>query len=225
MITRTREAAAVAAAPLPRVNLLPPEITEAARFRRVQAGLGLGVVAVVGLVGALYVSAAASVSAADDELQTATAQSGELQRQIAGYRDVTAKYAAAAAAEQLLVQAMGSEVRYSRLLDELARAIPEGVWLTGATWAQTAPGAAPGTAGTPGVGSAPLGAVTLTGTARTHQDVAVWLETLAEQGGYASPYLQSAAEARLGTRVVVNFSISVELTPEALSGRYDEAGS
>ena len=44
-------------AAMPRVNLLPPHIAEAAKLRKVQALLGLGVgLTVVGVVG-LYVSA------------------------------------------------------------------------------------------------------------------------------------------------------------------------
>jgi hypothetical protein len=40
---------------LPRVNLLPPEIGEAVRFRRIQLGLGGGVLAALGTVTLLYV--------------------------------------------------------------------------------------------------------------------------------------------------------------------------
>ena len=58
-----------------------------------------------------------------------------------------------------------------------------------------------------------------------HTDVANWLESLAREKGYAGPLLQSSTEALLGTRKVVNWSVTVTLTPEALSGRYTKTGS
>ncbi len=55
MITLTRETAAAVVAPrLPRVNLLPREILEQERFRRVQYGLSGAVLAAAGVVGVLY---------------------------------------------------------------------------------------------------------------------------------------------------------------------------
>ena len=212
MRTLRREAPAVTPVTLPRVNLLPPEILEAARFRRVQAGLGLGVVAAFALVGALYVSATGAVSDADRQLQAATSEQRALQGQIATYHDVTAKYAAAATAQQMLVQAMSSEVRYSRFLNDLSLSMPENVWLTNATWAQDASS------------STGLGTVTITGVARSHDDVAGWLEQLAAQRGYAAPYLQSSTEVLLDTQKVVNWSTTVVLTADALSARYTKVG-
>ena len=216
-LRRPAEALELAAVTLPSVNLLPPEIGEAIRFRRVQAGLAAGVVTTLGLVGLLYVGAHGAVRDAQRDVQAATAEQTTLRTETAGYADVTQTYARVAAAEQMLVQAMGSEVRYSRFLNDLSLSIPADVWLTGATWTQ---GTADGTtAVTPG-----LGTVTLTGVAKKHDDVAVWLEQLAAQKGYAEPYLQSSTEALLGEKTVVNWSTTVSLTPDALSGRYTEAG-
>ena len=48
---------------LPRVNLLPPEIGEARRFRRIQYGLGGGLALSAGVVALLYVAAAGSARA------------------------------------------------------------------------------------------------------------------------------------------------------------------
>ena len=55
-------------ATLPRVNLLPPEIEEQRRFRKVQIGLGAGVVAAVGVVGALTLLASGAVGDAQHRL-------------------------------------------------------------------------------------------------------------------------------------------------------------
>ena len=84
---------------LPRVNLLPPEIGEAVRFRRIQMGLGGGLLATLGVVALLYVGAVSSVGEAETELAASTATGTQLQAENAKYADVTAVYAAAAAAE------------------------------------------------------------------------------------------------------------------------------
>ena len=50
---------------LPRVNLLPLEIGERVRFRRIQYGLGLGVLGALGVAVLLYALASGSVADAE----------------------------------------------------------------------------------------------------------------------------------------------------------------
>ena len=221
---------------LPRVNLLPPEIGERRRFRRVQAGLGCGVGAAVLVVGLLFAAAAGSAGGAQGELDEAGSQQRALQVQTARYRDVTATYRRAADAKAMLTAAMGQEVRYSRFLNDLSLSMPAGVWLKSVTYTQAAaPGTATPAAGTPAAGTsaggtagaapAGLGTVTLSGVAFEHQDVSTWLESLAGEKGYGGPLLQSSAEVLLGSKTVVNWSTTVNLSPDALSGRYTRTGN
>lgn len=199
---------------LPKVNLLPPEIAEAARFRKVQMGLAGGVLAAVGVVALLYVGASGSLSDANTELQSSQATGTQLQAETAKYRDVTAVYAQAAAAEAMLTQAMGEEVRYSQFLNDLSLTVPENVWVKNVSFVQAAAPPALGST-EPGIGTA-----TFTGVGFKHDDVAVWLESLAKQKGYANPYFSSSTEVLIGTRTTVDFSSTVTLTPDALSKRY-----
>ena len=199
---------------LPKVNLLPPEIAESARFRKVQMGLAGGVLAAVGVVAMLYVGATGSLSEATTELESSQATGAQLQAETAKYRDVTAVYAQAAAAEAMLTSAMGEEVRYSQFLNDLSLTVPENVWIKDVTFAQTATPPALG-ATEPGIGT-----VTFSGVGFKHDDVAVWLESLAKQKGYANPYFSNSTEALVGTRTTVNFSSTVTLTSDALSKRY-----
>ena len=199
---------------LPKVNLLPPEIAEQARFRRVQGGLAGGVLAAVGVVALLYVGASSSLGDASTQLQASQATGTALQAESAKYKDVTAVYARAAAAEAMLTQAMGEEVRYSQFLNDLSLSVPENVWIKNVAFAQVAVPPALG-ATQPG-----LGTVTFSGVGFKHDDVAVWLESLAKQKGYANPYFSSSTEALVGTRKTVNFTSTVTLTQDALSKRY-----
>jgi len=211
---------------LPRVNLLPPEIAERATFQRIQAGLGVAVLAAVGVVGLLYLSASHSVASAQGDLDTATSQASSLQQQSAKYADVTATYARAAAAQATLRTAMGGEIRYSQLLNDLSLTVPSNVWLSSLAYASTPPVVTTATpvAGAPAA-STSVGTFTATATAFSHDDVAVWLESVAGLKAYANPYFSTSAEGLLGTRKVVTFSSTAVLTPAALSGRYtDPAG-
>jgi Tfp pilus assembly protein PilN len=209
---------------LPRVNLLPPEIEERKRLKQIQVGLGAAVAASVGVVGLLFMGASSSVASAQEDLDAATARGTQLRAEAATYANVTAVYAQAAAAQALLTQAMGEEVRFSRYMNDLSLTVPDNVWVKNVTFAQTgagapAAGAAPAAAA-PAAGEPAIGTVTFTGVGFSHDDVAVWLESLAGQKGYANPDFSNSTEALLGTRKVVNFTSTVQLTSSALSGRF-----
>ena len=221
MTAQTLEARLVGTAPvlLPKVDLLPPEIQERRAFRRVQAGLGGAVCAAALVVGGLFVLANSSVGSAQEEMATADATHDRLSTQAASYDEVTAVYRRAAEAQSMLASAMGEEVRYSQLLNELSLSIPKGVWLTNVTFTQKGAAGAAATDTTGGIGT-----VTATGTALAHGDISQWLETLAGEPTYADPALASSAENLLGDRTVVTWSTSTTLTPGAYSDRYTRPG-
>src|SRR5436305_11153156 len=82
---------------LPRVNLLPPEIAEAARFRRFQLAMAGAGVAAVAIVAGLTYSAHSGVTSAKSQLASAQAEHAQLQTQLdslASVRDVYAQVAA-----------------------------------------------------------------------------------------------------------------------------------
>lgn len=201
-------------ATLPRVNLLPPEIEERRRFRRIQLGLGAGVAATAGVVALLFVAATGSVNAANEELELANAENARLKAETATYADVQAVYAQAAAAEAMLTEAMGTEVRYSELMSNLSLSVPENVWLKSLVFTQAEVAPAVG-ATEPGIGT-----VTVSGVGFSHEDVAVWLESLAGQEDYTNPYFSSSTESLIGPRTVVDFTSTATVTPAALSGEY-----
>ena len=204
---------------LPRVNLLPPEIAERVVFQKIQLGLGAAILAAVGVVGLLYVSASHGVTSAQADLDTANSQESSLQQASARYSNVTAVYNHAAAAQAMLTTAMGTEVRYSQLLNDLSLTVPSNVWLSNLAYTSTAPAAGVAAAAVPAA-AAGIGTFTATAVAFSHDDVAVWLESVAGLRTYANPYFSTSTEGLLGTRKVVNFSTTAVLTPSALSGRY-----
>ena len=207
---------------LPRVNLMPPEVAEAKAMRRLQTVLGAAGLASVAVVGVLYVSASHSVSAANSDLESAKAQTTQLQGQVAKYKDVTATINAANAAQAQLVTAMGDEVRYSQLLNDLSLAVPSTVWLKSLQFSSTAP-----SVGTPGAapvsynGVLPMGTMTVQGIGFSHNDVALWLDALAGlDKTYANPYFTNSTEALIGKRPTVNFNANAVVLSSAQSHRY-----
>lgn len=204
-------------AAFPRVNLLPPEIAETQRLRRVQAGLGLAALASVAAVALLYLQAGSAVSAAQQQLSAAQAQQTSLQTQLARYNDVQQVAAQVQAAKAMYATAMGPAIDWAGYLNDLTLSIPDNVWLTSvsATESATAPGApAPST----GLVPSGIGTINFAGVAFSRYDVANWLDSLAKEPGYTFPYVSNVSETTIGPRVVVNFSSSVVLTPQAETG-------
>ena len=204
----------VGTTPAARVNLLPPEIAEQQRARRVQTGLGLAVVAAAGVVALLYLAQVSKVNDAEEELALAQQQQVRLTAERARLQSVADVYAQVAAREALVRQALANDIAWSNYLNDLMLTIPDNVWLTSMVAAQGAPAGAVAP-GTPrGIGS-----VSFSGMAFDHDDVATWLEVLARQKGYANPYFSSSTETEVGPRTLYAFSSTVTLTTEALSGR------
>lgn len=221
-MTVTTFATATGAHTLPRVNLLPPEIAEERTIRRVKVGLAAGLVGCAAVVGLLYTTAHSSVGTAKSDLDTVTAQRASLQTQIGKLSGVTQTYAEVAARQAMLTQVMGDEIQWSHFLNDLSLTMPDHVWLASASFTQSMATAAKPAAGAPAgaVFDAGVGTVTFTGVALNHDDVAVWLETLAKQKGYANPYFTNSTEGDLYGHPVVNFQSTVTVTPVAYSGRY-----
>ncbi len=210
---------------LPRVNLLPPEIEEQRRFKRTQAGLGLGVAAVAGAVGVALLLATAQANSAQEDLDVAQARNRTLTQQQAQYAEVPLVYAQVEAAQARLSQAMGREIRWSFVMNDLSIITPDKVWLTSMTVTPNNDAAAPVADATqyltPGIGS-----VSFEGKAYKHNDVAAWLVALGKQAGLAQPYFSVSKVEQIGEQDSVTFSSQATITEDALSGRWtDKAGS
>ncbi|MDX6225543.1 MAG: type pilus assembly protein PilN [Frankiales bacterium] len=228
-MTVTTFATSTATQALARVNLLPPEIREERVVRRVQVGLGLGLAGCAAVVGLLYTAAHHSVTAAQADLDQATAQRTALQSDVARLNSVSQVYAQVASREAMLTRLMGDEVQWSHYMNDLSLTVPSNVWLTSVTITQTA-GAPAGPTSAAGAGApvfdAGIGTITFNGVAMSHDDVAVWLESLAKEKGYANAYFTNSTEVGLYSHKVYNFTSSVTVTPGAYSGRFSKpAGS
>ena len=220
----TAGADVVGADALPRVNLIPTEITVTRRFRRVQGLLGLVVLATVVLIGLLVFLATGRVNRAQERLDAAQARTATLERELATYRPVEGAYRAVDTARDTLRTALGGEVRFSRFLADLSITVPDSVQFKTLTVTVGAPSpdqAAAAAAAAAGV----IGSVSVGGLAASHDDVAAWLDAVAKRRGMADPYFTTASRVVEGSGTAVKFESTAALMRDALSGRYaDEDG-
>ena len=228
-------------AAFPRVDLTPGVIAEEAKVRRGKLVL-VGAAAVsVGVVGALYMMAGQEVAAAEERLDAANARSSVLAAQLAEYADVPKARAELAQAQIQQYVAMGGEVRWSFLLNDLALTMPRGAALTelkgtidGVAPVVQAAGApaADGASTTSVLGKPAIGRFDYTGEARAYSNVATFLDTLAKQKTLLDPYpgtVQEASDTETGTSTGSTstpgegyaFTASSSITDKALSHRYD----
>ena len=213
---------------MPRVNLLPAEIAEAARFRRLQFAMGAAVVGAVVVVGGLYVHGQSAVSDAQSQVDAANTAHTAAQNDLAALSGVSSVYNEVAAKQAMLQTAMGAEVQWSKYLSDLSLRIPDNVWLEGMQATQTNTGLVSSATPVDPTALTPtgIGNITFTGVAFSHADVATWLDMLAKERGYTGAYFSNSTKGFIEDKKVVHFSSSVVLTDEAKSGRYTKpAGS
>jgi Tfp pilus assembly protein PilN len=202
---------------LVRVNLLPPEIGQRRRLRRIQAGLAaLVALAVVG-VGAGWWQASQSVTSAQGELETAQAEGVKLQAQAAQYAEVPKLAAQLAEAQGNLDRIQANEVHWSTQLADLSLRVPSTVWLTQMAVTQSFPAAAAPAAGDPLAPANAIGTLTYQGYALQQADVATWLDSLARLSGADYPWFTNATKQKIGDREVVQFTSTAQVTGDALA--------
>lgn len=103
-------------------------------------------------------------------------------------------------------------------LFDRSKRIPSTVWLSQVT---VGPAAAAAPAGPAVVGAVPaVATLTFTCIALSHDDVALWLDSLAKEKGWSDPYFSTSVEQYIGSHQTYTFTSSVTVTAAALSGRY-----
>jgi len=217
-------------APVARVNLLPKEIGERRRFRRVQQGLALVVVLSVCGAGAAVWWSERQVDDAQAELDAVQARTVTLQARRSDFAEVPATTAQVEAAEGARATAMANDVPWYRYMTDLDAAAPSGVSFTAFTL--TVPGAATTAASAGGAQTStqdPLapangvGAVTLDGISGEYPQIARWMLALDGVAGLDVSTLANATTKE--DRSAVTFSSGITVTDEALSHRYDRKAS
>lgn len=235
------------AASFPRVNLIPEQIAREVQVRRARGVLVVAAAASVAVVGGLYMMAAGEVSSAQEQLDSAQARSAQLAAEAAKYADVPKVQAELVAAQTQQVTALGGEVRWSTILNNLALTMPSGASLT--SLKGTVSGQAPQVAaaqGAPSTGSSTssvlgnpgIGTISYEGEALTNGRLAAFLEAISRNTGLIDPFATTAQAAQNSTAAAgssagttstqpksITFAASATVSSKALSHRYDVKGS
>jgi Tfp pilus assembly protein PilN len=217
----------------PRVNLLPPEILEQRFVRRLAFGL-LGAVLVCGAaVGGVYAHTGQGEAAARSDLESARATQTTLQQQQRSLMPAQEAQTQVLAAQKALSAAMGSDVLWSRYLDELRLKLPDGVRFSSvaltptngtapATASTSTPNSSSASGGTSGTVPGTIATLTISGKARSQLEVASLLQQLATIRAFTGVYLTNTqGDATSG---VISYTVTAGVTPEALSKRYSSEG-
>jgi Tfp pilus assembly protein PilN len=209
-------------APVPRVNLLPPEIVDARGFRKVQVRLFAAVLVTLLAAAGGTMWAQSQVAAAQSALDVTTAQTTVLHRQEAQYAQVPRVTGALTTAGTARETAMAQDLLWYRLMSDIALATPSNVWLTTmniSLASQTGKVAAG--SGDPLLPTG-IGTVTIAGTAATYPDVAAWLEAIVRVRGLDASTLQTVTRSTAGgSGGQLQFTSQIVIVSSALSHRYD----
>jgi Tfp pilus assembly protein PilN len=199
---------------LPRVNLLPPEVNAADAARRVRFALAGGLVAVVAIIGYFYMAAGNAVTESQTHVDAAQAATGRLKAQLAQHNTITPLKNEVQTRSTLLSDAMAQNVPWAFYMNDLQLVFPRGARLT--TWSmQLSPSQASG--GTT-FGSDGVAAWSISGEAKSFEDVARVIEALQGLDQVDSVYVTSAADALDPTtgHNIVTFILTTRMNQKAI---------
>jgi Tfp pilus assembly protein PilN len=227
---------AVEWAPVARVNLLPREISEGRRFRRVQQGLAGVVALTLVLAGFAFWWSQQRVSEARESLAAVQVTTAQLQTKQRSFAEVPTTIAQVDAAIDARALVMATDVPWYRYLTDLVAAAPKGVAFESVTVKVGGPNpAGAGAPATPGTEAssnpfAPtngIGALTLTGVTGTYPLVSDWMDALDSVAGLDVSELSNASGRSDASKesMQINFSSGITITDAALSHRFDRKAS
>lgn len=201
-----------------RANLLPTEIKVGRSARRTRFMLVGAVLIVAALCGVVYLYAVEQKSNAEDNFAMVDTQRIAVQKQKNEYNELTTMIGETETLKERLTKALASDLPWATELDTL-RATGEraGVKVTAITATLQSAGT---TETTPAGGSdkTAVATLTVTGTAPSKNDLAKFVDLLNKTAGVTNPYVTNATQD--GDDKQVSFSLGVDLTSDALCGRY-----
>jgi Tfp pilus assembly protein PilN len=208
-----------------RVDLLPREVLEQRKARRLTSVLVLGAVGWMLLLGGFWAYRNMELSRQQQRLEEAQAESRTLETQVAALQEFALLEKTVKDKQQTLTTVMAGDVAWSRLLIELSMIIPGEAWLTSFSGQATPPGQpATATQPAPGQPAGRLGNLTFSGTTFDFPDVAKWITRLSELKSLQNVWVPSAAKTKIGAREVVNFSSTADLSQASASKRFQAGG-
>ena len=197
------------------VNLLPPDILQAQKWRRLTLLVAaIGTVVVVLVIG-FYLLQVNTLSSVNADIEDRNQTNESINAQIASKQKYAALQAEAAAQEQKLSLAYAGEVSFSALLMDTSRVIPSDAYLDTLSLQITDPATAPVDTTTTTTGL--VGSITGGGKAVSIDTLATFLTRLESVNGWVNPFINTiGADAETGGWI---YSYAVDLTDEVVTPR------
>ena len=197
------------------VNLLPPDILQAQRYRRLTSGVILAGLLALVLVFGFYLLKSNELSGVNDDIEAQNATNASIQASIADKQRFAELQARAQAQQELLSNAFAGEVSFSALLMDFSRVIPSDAYVDTLTL-QTADLAAEDPAAT-GAQAGLVGSITGGGKAVSIDSLSVFLTRLEQVQGWVNPWMTTVT--RNAEVNGFDYSMSVDLTDEVVTDR------
>ncbi len=211
----------------PAINLLPEHDSK----REATWISGKTLVAAVGaaaLITALAVPTVQKRSEANDSnFRAATQEKANRQTQT----QIDALAAQAAVQDRLkgltaqVSGALATDVSWAALLNEIARTMPNNVWLTGLQGSLISAVPSNAARATKVAVSSFAGSITFTVSGLDYVAVADWLRRIGQMPAFSNLWVPQAQQSQLGGRTIVTFQSSASLTETAKSDRATKLGS
>ena len=207
-------------------NLLPAEIVESRRGRKVRRAVLSALIVFAFLLSAWYGHARYQTSIARSDLTAAETDSEHVLRQQRDFAEVTSTQAGSKAIRTQLAALLADDLRWSSVLSAVRQQAPNGVAVTGVSGALAEKSGVAGGNGSTAAqlpntsGQKPIGTLTVTGLATSKAVVATYADALAKIPGLGNPLLGSVNLEDGALR----FTVRLEITSSALGGRYTSTG-
>ena len=199
------------------VNLLPPEILEAQRWRRMTGLVVVGGAVLLGLIFLFYLMQVGTLGGVRGDIEEQERTNEGLRQEIAELQRFEDLQVRAQAKQQLLGSAFAGEAAFSGMLMDLSRVIPSDAALTSLNVSVTPP-TTEEDAGDDGAATGFVGAITSAGEADGFDSLSTWLTRLEQVQGWVNPWMTTITR-RDDAGSVYSFASGVDLTADVLTER------
>jgi Tfp pilus assembly protein PilN len=198
------------------VNLLPHDIQEGQRYRRLTLlVLLVGAIVLVLILGLFFIQVG-KLSSVNNDVEASQQNNDFIQSQINQLQKYEDLQVQAQAAQAELSAAYQGEVSFSGMLMDLSRVIPSDAFLT--TFSSTISGPPAAEGGGTQTTTPLVGTITMDGEAIGFDSLSTWLTRLETVQGWVNPWMPTIS-ADNAVANAFTFSTSVDLTADAETAR------
>lgn len=197
-----------------RMTLLPGEAVAVRERRRQTSLVGAALAVLAALLMLLWLARGSEVNRQRDRADRAETQVRQLQTQAAQLTPVVDLENQVQQRRRLVTAALGDDIAWTRLLQEIATVLPSDVWLTSFKGDKGTASGAPAPAGRGAVGN-----ISVAGMGFDHSSSARWLLRVGDLPSLTGLFLPNSTKQGTGPTALVQFTSTANLTARARGNR------